>query len=219
MDTTSEATALGAAGDTNQNGNSARTSRGLSLFHTPHRFTFYGTYRTPWFRGERGLLGQALGGWQFSTVVKLAKGTPFTITSPSQDLDFDGFAEARPVLLDPSVLGNSVNHPSNSQAMLPVTAFRALTIADVGRELPLVGRNTFFTDGVKNVDFGIAKIFPMPWEGHRLILRADMFNAFNHVHYGFPVSLDVTSVNFGRITGTATQYAPRNIQVSLRYIY
>ncbi|HEX8560414.1 MAG TPA: carboxypeptidase regulatory-like domain-containing protein [Pyrinomonadaceae bacterium] len=218
IDTTSEATAVG-AGDTNQTGNNARDARGLSRFHTPHRFTFYGTYRAPWFRGERGLLGRALGGWQFSTVVKLAKGTPFTITSPTQDLDFDGFAEARPDLLDPSVLGNSVNHPSTSQQQLPASAFRALTIADVGRDLPLVGRNTFFLDGVKNVDFAIAKAFALPWEGRRFHLRADLFNAFNHVQYGFPASLDVTSVNFGRITSPATQYAPRSVQVSLRYQY
>jgi len=218
IDTTSEATFVG-AGDTNQNGNNARAGRGLSRFHTPHRFTIYGTYRTPWFNNERGLLGQTLGGWQFATVVKLSKGTPFTVISPSQDLDFDGFSEARPVLLDPSVLGNSVNHPSTSQAALPATAFRALTIADVGKTLPLVGRNTFYGDGVKTVDFAIVKNFRMPWENHRLMLRADLFNAFNHVQYGFPVSLDVTNLNFGRITGTATQYAPRNIQVSLRYQY
>jgi hypothetical protein len=230
IDTTSEATFVG-AGDTNQTGNNARDARGYSRFHTPHRFTFFGTYRTPWvgggrslvgptwLGGERGILGQVFGGWQFSTVVKLAKGTPFTVVSPSQDLDFDGFAEARPVLLNPSVLGNSVNHPSNSQAMLPVAAFRPLTIADVGRTLPLVGRNTFFGDGVKNVDFALAKNFMLPWENQRFMVRADFFNAFNHVQYGFPVSLDVTSVNFGRITGTATQYAPRNIQISLRYQY
>jgi hypothetical protein len=151
--------------------------------------------------------------------VKLAKGTPFTVISPTQDLDFDGFAEGRPVLLDPSVLGNRVNHPTNSQAMLPASAFRALTIADVGRTLPLVGRNTFFGDGVKNVDFAISKNFRLPWESHRFMFRADLFNAFNHVQYAFPVSLDVTNVNFGRITGTATQYAPRNVQISLRYQY
>ncbi|HEX7318022.1 MAG TPA: TonB-dependent receptor [Pyrinomonadaceae bacterium] len=216
IDTTSEATVVG-AGDSNQNGNNARAGRGLSRFHTPHRFTFYGTYRTPWFKTDRGILGQTLGGWQFSTVVKLSKGTPFTITSPAQDLDFDGFSEARPVLLDPSVLGNHINHPSNSQALLPASAFRALTIADVGKTLSLVGRNTFYLDGVKNVDFAIAKNFLMPWENHRLLLRADFFNAFNHVQYGFPASLDVTNVNFGRITSTATLYTPRNIQVSLRY--
>jgi hypothetical protein len=218
IDTTSEATAVG-GGDTNQTGNNSRAARGLSRFHTPHRFTLYGTYRLPWFQNERGFLGQTLGGWQISTVVKLAKGTPFTVSTTGLDINFDGFAEARPVLLDPSVLGRSINHPSNSQTLLPASAFRRLTNTDVGVPVPLVGRNTFFTDGVKNVDFAISKHFLMPWEGHKLMLRADFFNAFNHVQYGFPVSLDITNVNFGRITGGANSYAPRSIQVSLRYQY
>ncbi|HEV2837668.1 MAG TPA: TonB-dependent receptor, partial [Pyrinomonadaceae bacterium] len=77
IDTTSEATFVG-TGDSNQNGNSARDARALSRFHTPHRFTTYGTYRLPFFAGDKGWLGQAFGGWQFSAVMKLAKGTPFT---------------------------------------------------------------------------------------------------------------------------------------------
>lgn len=218
IDTTSEATFVG-AGDSNQTGNGARGARGHSRFHTPHRFTFYGTYRTPWFKGERGVLGQILGGWEFSTVVKLAKGTPFTVTTAALDLNFDGFSESRPVVLDPSVLGRSVNHPSTSVATVPASAFRPLNNSDLGKNLALLGRNTFFADGVKNVDFGITKRFNMPWEGHRFMIRADFFNAFNHVQYGFPVSLDIANVNFMRITGTATQYLPRSIQVSLRYQY
>ena len=71
---------------------------------------------------------------------------------------------------------------------------------------------------MKNVDFGITKIFGMPWEGHRLTLRADLFNAFNHVQYGIPSAL-LSNTNFGAITTFANQYAPRNIQVSLRYQY
>jgi hypothetical protein len=215
IDTTSEATFVG-AGDTNQTGNNARAARGLSRFHTPHRFTIYGTYRTPWFKNERGFLGQTLGGWQFSAVVKLAKGTPFTVTTTGVDLNLDGFAEARPVLLDTSVLGRSINNPATSQQDLPVTAFRTLTTSDFNT--PILGRNTFFGDGVKNVDFGINKVFPMPWEGHTFSLRADFFNAFNHVQYGFPTT-DITSANFGRILGTNALYSPRTIQVSLRYTY
>jgi hypothetical protein len=215
IDTTSEATAVG-AGDSNQNGNDARAARGLSRFHTPHRFTFYGTYRLPFFRGEKGFLGQTLGGWQFSTVVKLAKGTPFTVTNTALDLNLDSFNESRPVLLDPAILGNSVSHPATSQQALPRSAFRLLTTADFNS--PLVGRNTFFLDGVKNVDFGILKVFPMPFEGHKLTLRADLFNAFNHVQYGFPNSvITATTTNFGAITSTATQYSPRSVLVSLRY--
>ena len=213
IDTTSEATFVG-AGDTNQNGNNARAARGYSRFHTPHRFTIYGTYRTPWFRNDGGLLGHTLGGWQFSTVVKLAKGTPFTVITTAVDLNLDGFSEGRPVLLDPSVLGHSINHPATSQTDLPRAAFRPLTTSDLNT--PILGRNTFFGDGVKNVDFSIIKNFLLPWESHTFSLRADFFNAFNHVQYAFPTT-DITNVNFGRILGTATQYAPRNVQVALRY--
>lgn len=216
LDTTSEATFVG-AGDSNQTGNNARDAKGYSRFHTPHRFTVYGTYRTPWFKNDRGILGHTLGGWQFSTVVKLSKGTPFTVITTAVDLNLDGFSESRPVLLDPSVLGRSISNPSTSTTDLPRTAFRALTTSDFNT--PILGRNTFFGDGVKNVDFGIAKNFRLPWESHQFSLRADFFNAFNHVQYAFPVSLDVTNANFGRILGTATQYAPRTIQVSLRYQY
>ncbi|HEX8130471.1 MAG TPA: carboxypeptidase regulatory-like domain-containing protein [Pyrinomonadaceae bacterium] len=214
IDTTSEATAVG-AGDTNQTGNDARAARGLSRFHTPHRFTFYGTYRAPWFNNRRDFLGQTLGGWQLSTVVKLARGTPFTvINGTGLDLNFDGFNEIRPILVDPAFLGNHITHPRSSQAALPRDAFRAATIADINAST--VGRNTFFADGVKNVDVGISKNFLLPWESHKLTLRADLFNAFNHVQYGLPVA-DLTNANFGRITGAATQYAPRTIQISLRY--
>ncbi len=215
IDTTSEATFVG-AGDSNQTGNSARTARGLSRFHTPHRFTFFGTYRTPWFSNDRGLVGQVLGGWQLSTVVKLAKGTPFTVVTTGVDLNLDGFAEARPILLDPSVLGRSISNPATATTDLPRSAFRTLSTSDTGASL--LGRNTFFGDGVKNVDFGIFKNFPMPWEGHRLTLRADLFNAFNHVQYGFPTT-DITNANFGRILGTATSYSARTVQFSLRYQY
>jgi hypothetical protein len=56
----------------------------------------------------------------------------------------------------------------------------------------------------------------MPFEGHKISLRADIFNAFNHVQYGFPNN-NITLANFGTITSTATQYAARNILLSLRY--
>ena len=59
-----------------------------------------------------------------SGVVKLISGTPFTVTATGVDLEFDGFAEARPVLLDPSVLGTHVDHRDTSQQTLPRSAFR-----------------------------------------------------------------------------------------------
>ena len=216
-DTTSEATFVG-AGDSNQNGNNAREVHALSRFHTPHRFTMYGTYRLPFFVGDKGFMGQAFGGWQFAAVVKLARGTPFTVTTSALDLNFDGFGESRPVLLDPTILGRSVTHPLTSGISLPRSAFRSLTSTDFNNNATLVGRNTFFLDGTRTIDFGIAKMFSLPWEGHRITLRADMFNVMNHVQYGFP-SASLANTNFGAITGAATLYQPRSIQVALRYQY
>ena len=221
IDTTSEATNVG-GGDSNINGNSTRISRGLSRFHSPHRMTFNGTYRLPFFKNSKGIiddgglkLGALLKGWNVSGVLKLASGTPFTVNnSAGVDLNFDGFAELRPSLLDPSVLGARVNDPSTSQTVLPRTAFGTPTASDFGRAI--VGRNTFFIDGVQNVDLGIYKTFYMPWESHRLLFRADLFNAFNHVQYGFPTT-DIALATFGRINTTAVQYNPRNVQFSLRY--
>jgi hypothetical protein len=228
IDTTSEATNFG-AGDSNINGPEERVSRGLSRFHTPHRFTFFGTYRLPFFRNERGLMGQIFGGWELSSVVKWAHGTPFTVSGTPLDLNLDGFSEVRPILLNPSIVGRTLNDPATSQQIF-AGAFAIPTSAEQFN-CCILGRNTFYMDGVKNVDFNLTKRFLMPWEGHSLALRADFFNATNSVQFGIPnptytanVVVDGTTrprINpaLGAITSTANTYAPRNIQVSLKYTF
>ncbi len=215
LDTTSEATFVG-GGDSNFNGPSAKISRGYSRFHTPHRFTLFGTYHIPFFDKRTDWVGQIIGGWRASMVFKWVHGTPFTVTGSTADLNFDSVAESRPVLLNPGILGNDISNPATSQQLLPQSAFRAPTLADFG--CCILGRNTFFADGIKNFDFAFSKSFPLPIENHRLTLRADLFNAFNHIQYGFP-NATFTSAAFGVINTPATQYAPRNIQISLRYSF
>jgi Carboxypeptidase regulatory-like domain/TonB dependent receptor len=216
IDTNSEATAVG-TGDSNQNGNDARVSRGHSRFHTPHRFTFFGTYRLPFFATDNGWKGSFLGGWQLSAVYKAVHGTPFTVSGTAIDLNFDGFSEVRPVLVDPSILGNSISNPQTSQQLLPLAAFRSPTsLSDYN--CCILGRNTFYMDGVNNIDLAFSKIFKMPWEGHSLYFRADMFNAFNHFQWGFP-NVTYTSTTLGVLSTAATQYAPRNVQLSLKYTF
>ena len=215
-DTTSEATNFGGTGDSNQTGNDLKASRGLSRSHTPHRFTLFGTYRLPFLNKRNDLVGQIFGGWQVSTVFKWVHGNPFTVTGTGVDLNFDNFAESRPVILDPSLLGRTIGNPNTSRELLPASAFRQATLADL--DCCILRRNTFFADGVKNFDFAFSKRFLMPFEGHSLTVRADLFNAFNWVQFGFPNST-YTSTGFGQITRTSTQYAPRNVQLSLRYIF
>ena len=48
------------------------------------------------------------------------------------------------------------------------------------------GRNILRTPPLNNLDFALNKIFRMPWEGHQLSYRLEMYNAFNHRNYGIP---------------------------------
>jgi hypothetical protein len=217
LDTTSEATSFG-AGDSNQTGNDLKASKALSRSHTPHRFTMFGTYKIPFLANRRDIIGQVLGGWSVSTVIRLVKGSPFTVTYQGVDLNLDNFSESRPVILDTSILGRSISNPGTSQQQLPTSAFRATTLADLN--CCVLGRNTFFRDGIENVDLAFSKKFAMPFEGHSLSVRADLFNAFNKVQWGFPnVTWAAGSTTFGRLTDLSSTYAPRNIQVSLRYAF
>jgi hypothetical protein len=216
IDTTSEASFVG-TGDSNFTGPNTRLARSLSRFHTPHRLTAFATYQIPGFEKQTGLLGQTLGGWKVAAVLKLAVGTPYTVVDTGGlDLNFDGFAETRPVILDKSLIGKTVNDPNTSQQVLRRDAFRSATFSDFG--CCILGRNTFFIDGVNNFDVGVYKIFRMPFENHRLVFRADLFNAFNHVQYGFPVT-DIAASNFSQVNSTSVAYGPRNVQFSLRYIF
>ena len=216
VDTTSEATFVG-AGDSNQNGPNTQFAKGLSRFHTPHRFTLNGSYRLPFFAGQRNLASIVLGGWQLSGVVKLVSGTPFTVIDGSgRDLNFDGFTEGRPILVDSSVLGAKIDDPARSQQQLPRSAFRSATFTDSIDAI--VPRNAFYGDAFHNVDLGLYKSFEGLRRGQRVTLRVEAYNIFNWVQFGFPTT-DITSATFGRIVGTSNAYAPRRMQIAIKYVY
>lgn len=230
IDTVSEATAVG-AGDSNFNGPDARVGRALSRFHSPHRFTFFGTYRLPRFDKLDPVTKHLFGGWEISSVYKYSYGTPFTLTGAAFDLNLDGFSETRPVVLRPSVIGSRIDDPNTGPGILAGAFAIPTSIADF--QCCVLGRNTLFLDATSNIDFSVTKRFRMPWESHNIALRIDLLNAFNRVQFGFPnvtytanVVVPTTPASaarprinpaLGTITGLATSYAPRNVQLSLKY--
>lgn len=189
---------------------------GLSRFDTRHRLTMTGTYRLPFFRDRQGFLGAVLGGWQLSTVLRMASGTPFTITDTGAvDIDFDGVSNQRPIVVDPKYAGGwHVNDPDTSQQEMPLSAFRRATPDDDFADL--IGRNTYYTDGREQLDVGISKNIRAV--GSTVVLRFDVFNVTDRVTWGVPVT-DIANANFGRIVSTHPDYIPRTFQVGLRFLY
>jgi hypothetical protein len=171
-----------------------------------------GAWRIPVFEGRRNWLGAALGGWQLSGVVKLSHGTPFTVIDTGiGDITWDGFSESRPVILDPSILGTSVRDPDASAQGL-ASAFRRALPGDYEQ---LVGRNTFYGDGVRNVDLGLIKSFYLP-TNDRLLIRGEVYNVFNTIRWSFPNN-DFANPIFGRITSQFN--TARSVQIQARYIF
>lgn len=219
IDEGSEATFVG-TGDSNILGPDPRFYRGQSRMHTPHRFTLNGTWLMPFFRDQSTLTGTLLGGWQLAGVLRLVHGTPFTmVDTGAGDLNWDGFSDGRPVILDPSLLGKTLNdfdEANITAVVFPTTAFRRATPDDYG--VDQVGRNTFYLTPLYSVDLALYKYFDLKAFGApgRVMLRVEAFNAFNYVKWSFPTN-DFASANFGRITAQAN--TPRQIQVGLRYIF
>jgi hypothetical protein len=213
-DNNSEATYVG-AGDTNSTGPDLKYAWGRSRFDTPHRVSIYGSYRLPWFADRKDFLGYVLGGWQISPVYRFATGTPFTVVdSRGVDLNFDGFSETRPVLLQ-DIEGRSIDDPGTSRTMLPREAFRQPILGDT-KDM-LTARNAFRIDDTERLDIGLYKNFALPM-GVTFMLRLEAFNALNFEQWGFPIN-DLASASFGQITSMATMYQPRTYQLGFRLMY
>ncbi|MBI4877064.1 MAG: TonB-dependent receptor [Acidobacteria bacterium] len=221
---------------------SSRSLRGLSDFYQKHRLNMNASWTLPWFAKSKGLRNRALAGWTVTSNTTFGTGNPFTVTA-GNDLNADGTNNDRPILLDQSLFGRSVDNPRPDPAtgkqiavgQLPLGGFFPTVLIppsqrpfDPGGAVKgSIGRNTFFGQGLMNVDFGVYKSFVVR-EGHRLMFRAEMYGVTNSPHFSFP-SRTTSSQAFGQITGTFNPFnfvgASRNdassriIQFALRYTF
>jgi hypothetical protein len=76
------------------------------------------------------------------------------------------------------------------------------------------GRNGFRGPSFFNIDFSLVKNFGLPWEGHRVQFRAEMYNAFNTANFAVP-GVNIALQTFGRISATVGE--ARVMQMALRY--
>ncbi len=218
------------------------SNRGLSDFDQRHRLNLNVTWDMPFLRRQQGILGKALGGWTLTTNQTYASGNPFTV-SAGYDLNADGVTNDRPMLLDPSLFGKSIDNPRTNPATGQQYSVEALPLSGFfpnvstptysrpwnpgGTGQGSIGRNTFFGQGLFNVDFGLYKAFRVR-EGQRLIFRAEAYGVTNTPHFSFPTA-SVLSQSFGRITGTYNPFnfvgasrsdaSARLIQFALRYAF
>jgi hypothetical protein len=142
-------------------------------------------------------------------------GTPFTIITGSDGPGYgnvDGDNGDRPHILDPAILGRTVNHPDTAPGRLPRSAFAFPVPTDPRGNL---GTNTFRKDGVANVNAAISRTFAIRGDS-RLVVRAESVNLLNTPQFAEPWR-ELASPNFGSITNTLNE--GRSMRFLLRFSF
>jgi hypothetical protein len=174
--------------------------RGLSDFDQPHALLWQLNYDMPALAAQPPWMRALFGGWSVSGVVLRKSGTPFDVIAGSDSPgngNVDGAGGDRPNILDPSILGRTIDDPDTSTRLLPFSAFGFISPEE---EAGSLGRNVFRKDGIWNINASLARSWTLGGD-RSLLLRAESINLFNSPQFAEP-GKELTSPNFGQITNT-----------------
>jgi hypothetical protein len=193
--------------------------RGPSSFDIRHNVTANTVVELPFGRRKRFLKGAPAvvdaiaGGWQIAILAAMRTGTPANISNaglyPTNYLSSAiGILREGATMPADHVFTDEKGIPSIFQATSAVNSFEGQYPGTVGT------RGIVRVPGSVNVDASLSKSFKLPMENHRIVLRGEAFNAFNHVNFTTPNLSLATPSTFGELTNTA---AARVMQFALRY--
>jgi outer membrane receptor protein involved in Fe transport len=208
--------------------------KGNSDFDVRHRFTMSAIWAIPAFNGNRGIMGQTLGGWEVAPLFTARTGSPYSIfdcTNAQYFCPRAGFNSAVPVNSNAS---GPVSGTPNSFNFLniPVTNINNyVNPIYFYSDLPpfpgdISGRNTFRAPGFWELDLGVYKTFRIS-ERFSLQLRGEGYNLTNHANLyvvagGADVSSAPSSGNYS-ITScrgcTGTTQDRRNVQLAVKLLF
>jgi predicted heme/steroid binding protein len=208
---------------------------GPSEFDSRHSVTINYLYQAPFFRGQHGLAGKLLGGWQLSGITQFQTGVPCSVVAPNvdyagvgQDANWGcgGNGQFWVVNGDPKIIGTfgstgqwfATTNPDGS----PI--FTAPTPGTFNTQRV---RNLIYQPGFQNWNMGLFKTFPVN-EHLRFQFRAEAYNVWNHPNWcgnsgcsgTTNIGLNPTNTaTFGKVlskgSGSSGQ-GERNLQLSLR---
>jgi hypothetical protein len=194
--------------------------KSVSAFDRTHRFVVNYIYEIPWFKSswaQRPVIKQVFTGWQFSGVTAFQSGQPFTILT-GVDSNGNGAGGDRPNF---NPAGSFTEDPLTGNLRTFTTSGRFLAPRG-SNGLPLafglgngnLGKNTLRAPSFWNNDLSLLKNIRI-LEGHTLVLRADLFNAFNQDNYGIPVN-SLNSLSFGQNTNN---WGNRSMLLGVKYTF
>jgi hypothetical protein len=210
---------------------------GPASFDEPQRFVLSYLYEVPVGKGQKFNLGKAnaiLGGWNWSGVLNLGSGFPFSVYCCPRSTPVNQTGQPFGDSWYPNLVGNP---HSGTQSILQWFNPAAYTTPEIGT-FGNVARNPLRGPWMHQTDFSFMKNFQIT-ERHSLQFRLDIFNAFSS-SYSFLAPhlpdnrLSDSPVNctpgpagtcaFGSLVplngiGATNLWNPRVLQFSLRYLF
>ncbi len=213
---------------------------GSSYYNRRNAFVFAGNYDLPFGKGKmiggdvKGWVNEIIGGFSLNGNVAIQGGLPYTpgYASSSSDNDVIGF------LNKTNQHGFGLHRGSLNAATHKVQYFTPspYVLAPAGQAgdsfgpyarpaagtFGNLGRDTLWGPGLWNADLSLAKNFNLTERVH-FQLRAEAYNAFNHVNLGQPDScVDCQDGNAGTISSTLSSQdgtTMRRLQFSGRFSF
>lgn len=199
-----------------QDWNNLRLERSLASFDTPHRLVASYVMDLPFGKGRKYLsnsstiVNEVIGGWGVEGVTTIQSGFPLHFGT-AQNLTNSYGGGSRPNVLGPneSVSGSAQQRLNGWFNVADFGQPPAFTYGNEPRNDP-----TLRSAGIANWDFSTFKDFFLSPEGRvKLEFRAEIFNLFNRVQFGYPGQTFGTP-QFGIVS--SQQNLPRLVQFALR---
>ena len=188
-----------------------KLDKSISSLDVKHNFSASAVYDLPWGPGRRwlsrGLLGNAIGGWEISTLTTIRSGPAYGVTTQTNTCQcFSAGPQRANILRDPALPADK----RTVQQWFDTTAFSQPANYTFGTAGRAVGRSP----GAATVNLALMKNFKQI-ERIRIQLRGEAFNLLNHANFGNPASAH-GGAGFGTITASAD---PRIMQVGLKVYF
>jgi hypothetical protein len=187
---------------------------GPSSYDRRHSLVVSYIYDLPFWRDQKTLLANILGGWQIAGSTFIRTGTPFSITRTNDIAGVGEGSNGQPVDLVGDPLANSngkFSTGSDDNYAFNPKAFANPAAGKFGNST----RDILYNPGDQQWDIALFKNFSMGGT-RKLQFRAEFFNFPNHPNLSGP-NTDITNSNFGRII--TKDNSRRDIQLALRVIF
>jgi hypothetical protein len=160
-----------------------------------------------------GLPAAIFGDWQFSSILQMQSGYPFTINYKGDTINIGGGSGG--ILVRPNQAVDASGQPINPNlpASKRTTAmwFNTSAFAQPNATFGNIGRNSMIGPNMFNLDATLARTFHVR-EKVNAQFRAEFFNAANHPNYNL-IGRIVNDQTFGIVQN---QLPPRQIQFALK---